>query len=60
MFPDGRRVVSGAKDFGNMLKVWDVETGKCVLTMRGHELVRYAVSTFCSIFVICGFAVVCI
>ena len=35
MFPDGRRVVSGSDD--KTLKVWDVETGKCVATLRGHS-----------------------
>ena len=35
MFPDGRRVVSGADDM--TLKVWDVATGKCVATLEGHS-----------------------
>ena len=35
MFPDGRRVVSGSKD--NTLKVWDVATGECVATLKGHS-----------------------
>ena len=35
MFPDGRRVVSGSRD--NTLKVWDVATGKCVATLKGHS-----------------------
>ena len=43
MFPDGRRVVSGA-GYGE-LKVWDVETGKCVATLKGHsKRVRCAAS----------------
>ena len=44
VFPDGRRVVSGSKD--NTLKVWDIETGKCVATLKGHSSnVRCAAST---------------
>ena len=35
MFPDGRRVVSGASD--GELKVWDVATGECVATLEGHS-----------------------
>ena len=35
MFPDGRRVVSGSMD--DTLKVWDVATGKCVATLKGHS-----------------------
>ena len=45
VFPDGRRVVSGAED--RTLKVWDVATGKCVATLKGHSReVRRAVSPF--------------
>ena len=49
MFPDGRRVVSGSGD--ETLKVWDVATGKCVATLKGHsgEVLR-AASAFCSTF----------
>ena len=44
MFPDGRRVVSGSGD--KTLKVWDVATGKCVATLKGHSSnVRCAAST---------------
>ena len=35
MFPDGRRIVSGSDD--GTLKVWDVATGKCVATLKGHS-----------------------
>ena len=41
--PDGRRVVSGSDD--NTLKVWDVATGECVATLKGHsDSVRSAAS----------------
>ena len=46
MFPDERRVVSGSND--NTVKVWDVATGKCVATLKGHKGkygVRRAAST---------------
>ena len=44
MFPDGRRVVSASDD--KTLKVWDVATGKCVATLKGHShQVRRAAST---------------
>ena len=44
MFPDGRRVVSASWD--KTLKVWDIETGKCVATLKGHsDYVRCAAST---------------
>ena len=35
MFPDGRRVVSASDD--RTLKVWNVETGECVATLKGHS-----------------------
>ena len=39
MFPDGRRVVScdGVHDTPGVIKVWDVETGECVATLKGHS-----------------------
>jgi WD40 repeat protein len=33
--PDGRRIVSGSSD--NSLKVWDAQSGDCVLTLQGHS-----------------------
>ena len=43
MFPDGRRVVSASY---KELKVWDVATGECVATLKGHShYVRHAAST---------------
>jgi WD40 repeat protein len=33
--PDGRRIVSGSDD--NSLKVWDAQSGQCVLTLQGHS-----------------------
>tara|TARA_B100000459_G_scaffold21990_1_gene10818 strand:- start:17 stop:184 length:168 start_codon:yes stop_codon:yes gene_type:complete len=43
VFPDGRRVVSGSYD--KTLKVWDVETGKCLAMLEGHsDYVRRAAS----------------
>ena len=55
MFPDGRRVVSASED--NTLKVWDVATGKCVATLKGHkQTVRRAASVFfCTFVMICLF-----
>ena len=51
MFPDGRRVVSGSETDGlrvvsgdgsdivarGVVKVWDVKTGECVATLKGHS-----------------------
>ena len=42
--PDGRRVVSGSSD--KTLKVWDVETGKCVATLEGHSAWVIGVAVF--------------
>ena len=50
VFPDGRRVVSGSSD--NTLKVWNIETGECVATLRGHsDEVRCGVR--CTFMMIC-------
>ena len=50
VFPDGRRVVSASWD--NTLKVWDVETGKCLATLEGpSEVVRCGVH--CSFVMMC-------
>ena len=35
MSPDGRRIVSGG--YYGELKVWDVATGECVATLKGHS-----------------------
>ena len=44
VFPDGLRLVSGSSD--KTLKVWDVATGRCVATLKGHSgSVRCAAST---------------
>ena len=32
--PSGKRIASGGRD--NLVKVWDAETGKALLTLRGH------------------------
>ena len=51
MFPDGRRVVSASYD--GTLKVWDVATGRCVATLKGHSsLVRCCVR--------CTFVMMCL
>ena len=50
MFPDGRRVVSGGNK--GELKVWDVATGECVATLKGHsEWVRCGV--YCTFLIMC-------
>ena len=33
--PDGKRIVSGSRD--HTVKVWDVQTGKELLTLKGHN-----------------------
>ena len=32
--PDGRRLASGSRD--KTVRLWDVETGACVRTLKGH------------------------
>jgi WD40 repeat protein len=32
--PDGRRIISGSYD--NTLRVWDFETGECLMVLEGH------------------------
>ena len=32
---DGQRIASGSKD--NTVKVWNVESGECVTTLKGHS-----------------------
>ena len=33
--PDGSRVLSGSTD--NTMKVWDIDTGECLITIAGHS-----------------------
>ncbi|HEV7904157.1 MAG TPA: TIR domain-containing protein, partial [Pyrinomonadaceae bacterium] len=40
--PDGLRAVSGSAD--KTVKVWEVETGKCLATLEGHAGVVYGVA----------------
>jgi serine/threonine protein kinase len=40
--PDGKRIVSGSED--NTLKVWDAQTGKETLTLKGHSGPVFSVS----------------
>ena len=40
--PDGRYILSGSSD--NLIKLWDVETGKEVRTFKGHILWANSVS----------------
>ena len=52
MFPDGRRVVSCDGEYyggkPGVVKVWNVETGECVATLKGHsESVRCGQLYFC-------------
>ena len=48
--------MSGSYD--KTLKVWDVATGECMATLKGHSyVVRLAASAFCGTFVRCVFFV---
>src|SRR5207248_8896537 len=40
--PDGRRLVTGGKE--NTVKIWDVQTGKELHTLRGHNGDVYTVA----------------
>jgi WD40 repeat protein len=40
--PDGRRLVTGGE--GNTVKIWDVETGQVLQTLRGHSGDVYTVA----------------
>jgi WD40 repeat protein len=40
--PDGRRAVTGGED--ETAKVWDLETGACLLTLEGHTHRVWAVA----------------
>ena len=33
--PDGTKIASGSRD--KALKIWNAQTGQCVLTLRGHS-----------------------
>ena len=52
MFPDGRRVVSGAEYPDKTLKVWDVATGECVATLEGNSS-RVRCGVHCTFVMIC-------
>ena len=41
--PDGKTIVSASAD--SRVKIWDVESGKCLTTLKGH---RY-LCLFCAI-----------
>ena len=32
--PDGNRLITGAHD--NSVRLWDVDTGRCMLVLEGH------------------------
>jgi len=34
--PDGSNIVSGSQDY--TIKIWDVDTGKCIKTLAQHTL----------------------
>src|SRR5581483_6774666 len=34
---DGRRAVSGSSGAANTMRVWDLETGKAIRTLAGHD-----------------------
>jgi WD40 repeat protein len=42
VIPDGRRAVSGSED--KTLRVWDLESGKCLRSLQGHTEVVSSVS----------------
>ena len=44
MFPDGRRIVSASDD--KSLKLWDVATGACLATLKGHSESVWSVAVF--------------
>jgi WD40 repeat protein/signal recognition particle GTPase len=35
--PDGKKIISGTADFRSNLKLWDVETGEEIGTLKGHR-----------------------
>ncbi len=40
--PDGRRVISGSED--ETLRVWDLDGGRCLATLKGHTGCVYSVA----------------
>ena len=42
--PDGLRVLSGSDD--TSVRNWDLATGACITTLRGHEVSEFPVASF--------------
>jgi WD40 repeat protein len=39
--PDGRWVLTGSSDA--TIRVWDIQSGKCLRTLRGHNYTIYSI-----------------